>query len=45
MGADHGPFIRFHEKDVSTDKDVRVWRIIPSPVAGFAAEAVAAGQD
>lgn len=45
LGAEHGEFIRLHEKDVGTDKDVRMWRIMPTPVAGFAAETIAAGQD
>ncbi len=45
LGAYHGEFIRFHEKDVATDKDVRVWRITPASTSGFAAEAIPAGQE
>ncbi len=45
LGAYHGESVRFHEKDIATDKDVRVWRITPAPRTGFAAEAVAAGQE
>lgn len=36
--------VRFHEKDASSGKDVRLWRIIESAAGKFVAEQVASGQ-
>lgn len=44
VGDRGGEFVRFHEKDAATGKDVRVWRIGSVAGSGFAAEAIAAGQ-
>jgi len=37
--------VRFYEKDSSSGKDVRIWKIAPQPGGGgFTAEALAPGQ-
>ena len=40
-GVSHGELVRFHEKDTSSTKDVRVWHISQRS-GGFVAESVAA---
>lgn len=44
VGDSRGEFVRFHQKDAATGKDVRVWRIGSVAGSGFAVEATAAGQ-
>lgn len=39
-GAHTGNGVRFHEKDGSSGKDVRVWHITGAPGSGFTAETV-----
>ena len=44
LGARRGEFVRFHEKDTATGKDVRVWQIGSATSSGFAAQAITPGQ-
>jgi len=44
VGDRRGEFVRFHEKDMATEKDVRVWQIGSATQSGFAAQAITAGQ-
>lgn len=36
--------VRFHEKDLGTGKDVRMWQIDSANPSGFAATTIASGQ-
>ncbi len=44
IGARRGEFVRFHEKDTATGKDVRVWQIGSASPSGFTAQAITPGQ-
>lgn len=44
IGDRRGDVVRFHEKDLATEKDVRVWQIDSAAPSGFAAQTITAGQ-